>query len=111
MTDPRKARLARNEAAFRSLNEQLVTGPHTMPRGEQDLAGFVCECGDAGCTAVVRVSLAKYEEVRSDPRRFLLVPGHESPDTEDVVEQGDGYAIAEKHPDVGDIVEGSDPRR
>lgn len=111
MTDPRKARIARNEAAFRSLNEQLVSGPHKMPRGEEDLAGFVCECGDAECTAVVRMSIAKYEEIRSHPRRFLLVPGHELPDTEDVVEQGDGYAVAEKHPEVGEIVERSDPRR
>lgn len=82
-----------------------------MPRGEQDLAGFVCECGDAECTAVVRVSIAKYEELRSDARRFLLVPGHESPDAEDIVEQGDGYAVVEKHPEVGEIVESSDPRR
>jgi hypothetical protein len=110
MTDPRKARIARNEAAFRSLNEQLVAGPHQMPRVDEDLAGFVCECGDGGCAAVVRVSLAKYREVRSNARRFLLVPGHEVPDAEDVVEQGDGYAVVEKHPDVGEIVERSHPR-
>jgi hypothetical protein len=52
-----------------------------------------------------------YERVRSDSRRFVIVPGHEVPDVETVIERNDGWAIVEKVPEVADVVEELDPRR
>jgi hypothetical protein len=104
MASPRKERIARNESAFRELNERLEEHVH---RGstEPDYAGFVCECGDGDCDTTVRVPLDAYEAVRQDDRQFIVVPGHELKDTEDVVDEGNGYLIVRKHEDVAEIVD------
>lgn len=55
----------------------------------------------------VYVSLDKYEQVRA--RRFILAPGHDIPDVENIVEQGQRYAVVERHQDAAPIVEATDP--
>ena len=110
MAPDRKERIARNESSFRELNESLETNVH---RGgsEPDYAGFVCECGDEDCDTTVRIALPAYEAIRRDSMLFFVVPGHEEPDAEDVVDEGDGYVIVRKHEDVAEIAESTDPRR
>jgi hypothetical protein len=110
MPDPRRERLARNESAFRALNESLEATIHSG-RPDGDLAGFVCECGDPDCDTTVRVMLPIYESVRRDSMLFLIVPGHQAPDVEEVVADGDGYLVVRKHEDTRAIVEDTDPRR
>ncbi len=109
MQTVRKERIARNESAFRELNESLQANVH---RGGADghLAGFVCECGDPDCDALIRLGPATYESIRQDAQLFFVVPGHEAPEAEDVVDEGDGYVVVRKHDDVADIVEETDPR-
>lgn len=101
----RRERIARNEASFREINETLERGLNRAPREEGELAGFVCECGDRDCTALVHVTLPRYQAVRADPMLFLICPGHEMPDAEEVVERGDRYAVVRKHEDVRSIVD------
>jgi hypothetical protein len=103
MPTRREERIARNEAAFRELNQSLEANVH-RGRTEPDFAGFVCECGDGDCDTTVRVPLDAYTSVRADARLFFVVPGHEIPDTEDVVDAGDGYLIVRKHEEVSEIV-------
>jgi len=110
MARNRVERIARNESIFRSLNESLEASVH-RGRPEGDLAGFVCECGDPGCEATIRVALPEYESVRADSRLFVVLPGHDTPDVEDVVSTGEGYAVVRKHADATEIVEQTDPRR
>ena len=110
MADPRRARIARNESAFRALNDSLQASIH-RGRDDSDFAGFVCECGDALCELTVRLDLPTYESVRRDPQLFIVVAGHEASDAEDVVDGGAGYAIVRKHADVADIVDAAHPRR
>lgn len=100
-------RAARNEALFREVNEQVRDLAETFRDGAD--ATFVCECSDADCTEHVRLSLATYESIRADPRRFVLRPGHES-DVERVVEQADGYTVVEKEGLAGRIAARTDPR-
>ena len=109
MAPPRKERLAHNENAFRELNES-IEGSVQRRRTEDDLGGFVCECGDGECEDIVRLPLALYEEIREDSRLFFVTPGHEMPDAEDVVRRGDGHFVVRKHVDVADITEQGDPR-
>lgn len=103
MASARKERIARNEVSFRELNENLATNVH-RGQTEPQYAGFVCECGNEDCDTTVRVPLDAYAQIRSDSKLFFVVPGHELPDTEDVVEQGDGYLVVRKHDDVAEIV-------
>jgi len=110
MADARKERIAKNEATFRFLNEQLREGVHGSLQREDDRPGFVCECGDQFCEAVIHVPLEKYEETRSDPALFLVTPGHEIPDAEDVIEVTEAYEVVRKHPDVRPVYEETDPR-
>lgn len=109
MAPPRNERIAQNENAFRSLNEGLENSIHRNRAG-QDFAGFVCECGQADCEEIVRLRIADYEEIRQDSRRFFVVPGHEAPETEDVVRKGEGYFVVRKHADVAGVTERGDPR-
>jgi hypothetical protein len=51
-----------------------------------------------------------YERIRSKPRRFVVVAGHEVEAVETVVETGDGYAVVEKRDEAGRLAEASDPR-
>jgi hypothetical protein len=109
MTTARKERIARNESAFRDLNESLESHVH---RGttEPDYAGFVCECGHSECDTTIRVDLSTFEAVRKDEQLFFVVPGHEIPDAEDVVDDRDGYLVVRKHQDVADLVNRTDRR-
>lgn len=103
MASERKERIARNEAAFRELNDRLDSKVH---RGstEPDFAGFVCECGNGGCDTTIRVALGAYEEIRQDDMLFIVVPGHELPESEDIVDDGGGYLVVRKHDEVSEIV-------
>ena len=109
MATPRKERIAQNESAFRALNESIENSVHRR-RSDEDLGGFVCECGDGECEDIVRLQLATYEEIRDDSRLFFVVPGHEVPEAEDVVRRGEGYFVVRKHVDVARLTEEADPR-
>jgi hypothetical protein len=98
-------RAARNEALFREVNEQI----RTLADGGGEI-GLVCECSDDGCTERLRLPVAVYERVRGEPRRFLVLPGHEG-EFEHVVARGDGYHVVEKEGTAGRIAEDNDPRR
>src|SRR5690348_11778759 len=111
MAESREERLARNEASFRSLNDSLDTRVHERLSGSgSTVPGFVCECGDSDCEDIIQVELTAYEAVRRDPCLFLLHPGHEAPDIEDVVRREDRYVVVRKHDDVAEVVRETDPR-
>ncbi|MGD9734638.1 MAG: hypothetical protein AB7V58_03360 [Solirubrobacterales bacterium] len=82
-------------AAAREINGRRVN--EAIERGEREGSGsFVCECGYMGCTETVQLSLAAYEDVRSDFDRFLIVPGHEIDEVDEVVERHEGYFVVVK---------------
>ena len=110
MDQPRAERIARNEASARATNETLESGLSALPLERDELVAFVCECGNAACRELVKVDLTTYERIRNDARHFLLVPGHEIPATEDVVERGDHHIVVQKHDRTRPVVESTDPR-
>jgi hypothetical protein len=94
-TDGRNvARAAAAEVNGRQVNEAIERGTK-----EAGSAVFVCECGKLGCTSTVELTIADYEEVRSGFERFLVIPGHELEDIEDVIERHDGYLVVAKRDD------------
>ena len=105
----REERIARNEALFREVNEQIKDVSDDVPAGSE--AGFVCECGDPECTSTVSLTLVEYEEVRSDPTHFAVLPGHVEPDVEVVVARNDRFAVVRKNePKAARIAVREDPR-
>jgi len=71
--DPRTERVGKNEAVFREVNERI----NEVTREKTD--EYLCECGYANCTETVQMTVADYEDLRADPTRFALLPGHEVP--------------------------------
>ena len=64
----------RAEDVFREVNERVAA-----KAGELEVADpipFLCECRDRHCFARISLTLEEYEEVRSDPGRYLTIPGH-----------------------------------
>lgn len=103
-------RIARNNATFRDANERISAAAGAY--GIDTPVPFICECPDAGCSEIVRLTLEQYEEIRADSRHFLNVPGHQAAaeNTSEVVSERDGYVIVEKVGRAGDIVEALDER-
>jgi|SRR5215218_9873709 len=104
MADARAERIAENEARFRDINERL-RGDLQPVTDDAEAVRFVCECGNASCRDAVEVPLRDYRAVRLNPRHFAVVPGHEIPDVEAVVERNDGYFVIEKPAEVAHILE------
>ena len=103
-------RIVRNEALFREVNEQVDALNEAGPR--VDPIPAICECGSAACTEIVPIDRQAYESVRAQPERFLVKPGHEIPDVEDVVEEHAAWAVVAKKPgETRDMAMESDPRR
>jgi hypothetical protein len=107
----REARLAKNEALFRGVNERVreVKGELT-DEGADRRIDFICECGRGDCVGQVRLTLAEYERVRADPTHFVVEPGHEAADVERIVHEGEGYVVVEKHEEEGDVARATNPR-
>src|SRR5918995_4437190 len=100
-----KQRVAMNEATFRKVNEGMELGQD--PSG---LLTFVCECGRLGCNELIQLTRGEYENVRTNPRRFAIVDGHEILEAEEIVERHDRYSVVEKAGDPeAEIVEHTDP--
>ena len=108
MPDERERRLALNEAAFRVANERMDQWEER--RDVEEPVSYYCECAEITCRERIHLRIREYEHVRDNPRHFAVVPGHEIPDVESVVERGEGYVIIEKHPEVDPIVDATDPR-
>lgn len=105
VSDPR---IGKNEAIFRAVNERIEAGE--LPASTSKRIAFCCECARLGCNALVEVTIAEYEQIRSNPRRFLLAVGHEVESTERVVEKHDEHIVVEKTGVAGAVAQASDPR-
>src|SRR4051812_24999049 len=94
---------------MREVNEQI----HQLRSSifDLDVRTIICECCNEACLAPIEITLDQYEQVRRFPTRFLLLPGHEEPATERVVEQQNSYAVVEKTGVSGEVAVRLDPRR
>ena len=108
MTSERAQRLALNEALFRAANERMAGWEES--RGDHpDL--YHCECADLECREKVPLTKADYERIRRNSCHFFLVPGHETPDVETVIDAREDWLVVEKDPEVREIVEAADRRQ
>ena len=103
-------KLARNEGMFRNINETIEKTAIENRYEPSELPVFVCECADTNCGDLIRLSLTQYEDVRRHPTHFFLVPGHEDPEIERVLEQNDRFVMTEKFGEAGQVHVDTDPR-
>jgi hypothetical protein len=90
----RDRRLGANETLFRRVNERRFQAEtaDSVPEWLE----IVCECADRGCRRALTLVTAEYEWLRQNPSRFAVLPGHETPAVENVVERFPGYVIVER---------------
>jgi hypothetical protein len=97
-------RAARNESLFREVNENIARleerhGTTTTERV------FLCECANADCTEHLQVGPDVYARVRQRSRQFMVIPGHEDPRVEKVLETHPDYLVVEKTGAAGEVAE------
>ena len=93
-------RLRENEDLMEGLNERMRDSVEEI-RSEMDQDpdepfGFFCECSSLDCRERITVVPSRLREIHRDPERFVLLPGHEIPAIERVVDQERGYLIVRK---------------
>ena len=103
-------RRSRNEALFREVNDRIVELEAGYDRDDSLLVGFVCECPREDCGETLEVTRRQYEAVRENPRRFLVLPGHEDGDIANLVERHAQYLVVEKVGEAGEIAVEQDSR-
>ena len=113
MDDTTTARIGRNEALFRIVNEQI----NEFAPASGGTFEIVCECGDVNCRKLLSVTPEEYARVRAEPAWFFVRAGHQIPEVEKVVETVESesalgtYFVVEKHEGVASLVaELTDPR-
>ena len=86
----------RKSSLFRDVNERI-----RELSAEWDLsqsAGFVCECADTACSELLDLSLPDYEAIRAASDSFVVLPGHEAPQREQVVARNSRHAVVRHMP-------------
>ena len=102
MASSREERVARNEALFQMVNRQIEKLEKTL--GSRETFAMVCECGKKHCLEGFEVEPAVYQRVRANPLLFFVVPEHEDPQVEEVVERTSQYLVVEKVGQAAEVV-------
>ena len=72
---------------------------------------FTCECGHLECAERFAMTVAEYQTIRAESTRFAVIPGHELPEVESVVERHPTYLVVEKRAkDAQEVARETDPR-
>ena len=109
--DERATRMGKNEALFRKVNERIEQLNESFAT-VTDTFEVICECGDSGCVTQISIASDAYERVRTDPTLFIVAPGHENSEVEDVVDTQSAYHVVRKHAGLpARVAEETDPRR
>jgi hypothetical protein len=80
-------------AVFRSVNERISDLAVSRDDSPEQLQAFICECSRIGCTESMEIPLSTYAHVRADPATFLVLPGHEDPEAQDVLVRLPEYVV------------------
>ena len=111
LVDERALRAGMNEALFRAVNERIEDLNESFATVTETFA-IVCECADSGCVMQISIARDAYERVRTEATLFLVAPGHERPDIEDVIEEHGNYRVVRKRRGLPQrVAEQTNPRR
>ena len=104
----REARVAKNEATSREMNEQIE---QAHPRSPDEYFRIFCECGRSECDRVIAIAIAEYEAIQVGRSPVRGNPTHVMPDIEDVVRETERFTVVRKHEGTpAEVAEREDPR-
>jgi hypothetical protein len=101
-------RAALNESLFRELNERLESRIRVFS-SEGERLTVVCECAERDCAERIDLAPEEYQTVRSRSDQFVIVPGHECLDVEEIVAQTDRFDVVRKKGRPAEIARELDP--
>jgi hypothetical protein len=93
-----------NEAYFRQWNERVKEQVEETA-GDEATFNVVCECSSLECAGRITLTPAEYEEIHEDPRHFIVIRGHVTPDIESTVIATATFEVVQKHGQAGDVAE------
>jgi hypothetical protein len=109
----REERVTRNETTTRDINEGIEKAhleAGVSPGGAEQVR-VLCECGRMECDCLLAITIAEYEAVRADPRRFAVAFDHVKAEIEEVVAQTDRFIVVAKREGIpAQIATDEDPR-
>ena len=104
--------LAGSEALFREVNERVAeVATRYVVTETASKVDFTCECGRAECSETMMMTMDEYEAIRAQATHFGVVPQHEQPEIETVIERHPSYFVVEnREHDAKEIARETDPR-
>jgi hypothetical protein len=93
-----------NEAYFRQWNERVKEQVEETA-GDEATFNVVCECSSLECAGRITLTPAEYEEIHEDPRHFIVIRGHVTPDIESTVIATETFEVVQKHGRAGEVAE------
>jgi hypothetical protein len=102
-------RAARNEEVFRGVNEQIEDGAEQ--HAVSALLRFHCECGSASCLDTIEIPPTQYAAIVRERYHFVVIPGHEEPQIEHIVETEPEFLVVEKIGAAREQIDRDHPQR
>jgi hypothetical protein len=107
--DQKATEIGRLQSLFREVNERIEELSQSFT-GHDEMT-MLCECGSSECNARIAISEPEYETLRRIPTHFAVLPGHDIPGVERVVETNARYVVVEKFGESAITAIRLDPRR
>ena len=106
-----RQRESETQARCREDNESAARARRS-PTIDEGMSPFRCECGDDACRCAIRLTAAEYEAVRAYATRFVIARNHENPESEQVIEEHERFAVVGMvSRDAVKLARRSDPRQ
>jgi hypothetical protein len=102
-------RAARNEEVFRGVNERIEEGAEQHQ--VSDSLPFHCECGASACLETIEIPPARYAAIVRERYHFVVIPGHEEPRIERVVETEAHFLVVEKIGEAREQIDRDHPQQ
>jgi hypothetical protein len=103
--DKRDTRIAKNETTLRATNRELERAGEEAGVPADQVMEVLCECGKEGCSGLITLTVAEYDDVHSQEDRFVVLPGHETTEIERVVDRRASYFVVDKFGEAEEIAE------
>jgi hypothetical protein len=94
VTHQQARQIGRHQSLFREVNERIDELAETFEL--RDEVPILCECGTPDCNERIVLTRAEYEDLRRIPTHFAVLPGHDIPAVERIVEQNERFVVVEK---------------
>jgi stearoyl-CoA desaturase (delta-9 desaturase) len=105
-------RESETQARSREENESRARRRCSGTIDDRTVSPFRCECGDEACTCAIGLTAAEYESVRAYATRFAIARNHENPESEQLVEEHERFAVVETvSADAAKLARRSNPRQ